>query len=98
MLLLLASYYKTKLCKDLNTMEGRLDTTFLCKQNKEYNIPTIQARESMDIPKKIHTLPSLDGRYIILFTFYPTYRESIVILSLSMGEGKVILSLSTCDL
>ena len=51
----------------------------------------------MDIPRKIHTLPSLDGRYIILFTFYPTYRESIVILSLSMEEGKVLLSLSPCD-
>ena len=44
---------------------------------KENNIPTIQAQESMDfpwnvprlrprdIPQKIHTLPSLDGRYVI---------------------------------
>ena len=42
---------------------------------KDNNIPTIQAWESMDfpwdvprdIPQKIHTLPRLDGRYVIFF-------------------------------
>ena len=49
---------------------------------KEYNIPTIQAWESMDfpwnvpqatpsdIPRKIHTLPRLDGRYAIYLVKY----------------------------
>ena len=51
-----------------------------------------------DIPRIIYSLPSLDGRYIIFFHPFPSYRESIVIRSLPMGEGKVILSLSPCDL
>ena len=53
----------------------------------EYNIPIIQAR-------KIHTLQSLDGRYIILFYLNSRYRESIVFLSLPIGEGTVILFLA----
>ena len=52
----------------------------------------------MDIPRIIHSLPSLDGRYVILSHLFPNYRESIVFQSLPMGKSKVILSLSLCDL
>ena len=43
-----------------------------------------------------HSLPSWDGRYIILFHPFPVTGR--VVWFLSIGEGKVILSLSQCDL
>ena len=58
----------------LPSLKGRERMTLLSLSTgikmKENNIPTIQAWESMDfpwdVPRKIHTLPRLDGRYDVI--------------------------------